>query len=207
MSNPEAPPEPVLLTEIARRVDQAASMQASLRGAYSAVGVTLAVVVLILSAVGLAFAFTGGDTHVSILGVSARRTTWLGWLAVGTFSLTLVDLLTDPRGAARRRAEAVKAYAALKNDIRSARTEGQPCSDAVDRASEHYAQVSAAAPPVPNVLFNQLKARHLRKVEISRLLSRHPGMTVRAARRALKDSVRDRHAVRRSDNGRDRRAP
>lgn len=207
MSSPEDQTEPTPLTELARRVDQAASMQASLRGAYSAVGVTLAVVVLVLSAVGLAFAFAGGDAHVTILGVSARRATWLGWLAVGTFSFTLVNLLTDPRGAARRRAEAVKAYAALKDDIRSARTDSEPSPDAIERASERYAQVSAAAPPVPNVLFNHLKARHLRKVAISRLLSRHPGTSVRAARKALKDSLREGQAARRPDNGPPSRAP
>lgn len=190
MNNPDDQPEPTPLNELARRVDQAASMQASLRGAYSAVGVTLAVVVLVLSAVGLAFAFAGGDAPVTILGVSARRATWLGWLAVATFSLTLVNLLTDPRSAARRRAEAVEEYAALKGDIRSARTDSEPSSDAVERALERYAQVSAAAPPVPNVLFNHLKVRHLRKVAISRLLSRHPGTSVRAARKALKDSLR-----------------
>lgn len=207
MSSPKHQPEPRPLTELARHVDQAASMQASLRGAYSAVGVTLAVVVLVLSAVALAFAFAGGDAPVTILGVSARRATWLGWLAIGIFSLTLVDLLTDPRGAARRRAEAVKAYASLKDDIRSARTDSEPPPDAVERASERYAQVSAAAPPVPNVLFNHLKARHLRKVAISRLLTQRPGTSVRAARKALKASLRDRQSARRPDNGPPGRAP
>lgn len=207
MSNPDNQPKPTPLAELARRVDQAASMQASLRGAFSAVGVTLAIGVLILSAVGLAFAFAGGDAPITILGLSARRATWLGWLAVGTFSLTLVNLLTDPRGAAQRRADAVKAYAALKDHIHSVRTNSEPSPDAVEHVSERYAQVSAAAPPVPNVLFNHLKARHLRKVEIGRLLSRHPGTSVRAARKELKDTLREKQAARRPDNGPPSRSP
>jgi hypothetical protein len=201
MSSPEDRPERTLLAALARRVDQAASMQASLRGAYSAVAVTLAVVVLVLSAVVLAFAFAGDEAPVTILGVTARRATWLGWLAVGIFSLTLVDLLTDPRGASRRRAESVKAYAALKDDIRSAIAETDPGRDAVARLSERYAQISALAPPVPNVLFNHLKARHLRKVAISRILSDRPGTTVRAARKAVRDGLRDPQPAHRPDSG------
>ncbi|MEJ7630729.1 MAG: hypothetical protein WKF54_14165 [Nocardioidaceae bacterium] len=139
--------------------------------------------------------------------MTAQRATWLGWLAVGTFVLTLIDLLTDPRGAARRRAEAVKAHAALKDDLRAAVADPRPDPDRDRRLSERYFEVSALIPPVPNALFNRLKANHLRKVEISRILSERPGASVRAAKRALNDRLREQATARRPDTGSPGRAP
>ncbi len=49
-----------------------------------------------------------------------------------------------------------------------------------------------AIPPVPEARFNDLKARHLRKVEISKLLSKHPGMTARQAKKELKKELQRR---------------
>lgn len=167
-----------------RLVDQSASMQAALRDWDRAVGTGLVCLVLIGSVVALAFAFAGGDEPVTLLGVRARRATWLGWLAVGTFAVTLLELVLDPRGAARRRADAVKALAALKGEYRSV-TEPVGATEAA-RLTERYGEVMAAVPEVPNVMFNKLKAAHLRKVEVSRILSERPGLSSGQARRALR---------------------
>lgn len=169
----------------ARLLDQAISMQAALRDWYRAAGTALVVFVLLLSVTGLAFAFAGGDDNVTLLGTTARRATWLGWLAVVTFSLTLVELVLDPRGASRWRAEAVRAMAALKNEYRAA-ANNDADEDARQRLSERFREVTGSAPEIPNVLFNPLKGAHLRKVEISRILSDNPGMAARRARRLLK---------------------
>src|SRR5258708_30306904 len=87
-----------------RLVDQAASMQAVLRDWDRSLGTALVCVVLIASLVGVAFAFAGGGQTVSLLCHHSQRTTWLGWLAVFTFDLTLVQLVLHPRGAGRHRA-------------------------------------------------------------------------------------------------------
>ena len=60
---------------------------------------------------------------------------------------------------------------------------------------------------MPNALFNRLKANHLRKVEISRILSERPGASVRAAKRALNDRLREQATARRPDTGSPGRAP
>lgn len=171
-----------------RLLDQTISMQAALRDWYSAIGTAMVAVVLVMSVVGIAFAFAGGDTHVTVLGVTALRTTWLGWLAVATFSLTLIELVLDPRGAGRRRSEAVRELAALKADYRAAEASG-PGDEESQRLSERYRDVTGRMPEIPNVLFNTLKAAHLRKVEVSRMLSARPGLSVRRARKELKKRV------------------
>jgi hypothetical protein len=103
----ESPDEGVARSEISRQrrlVDQAASMQSALRDWDRGLGTALVCTVLIASLIGVAFAFAAGGQTVSILGIHAQRTTWLGWLAVFTFAITLIQLVLDPRGAGRRRA-------------------------------------------------------------------------------------------------------
>jgi len=167
-----------------RLVDQAMTMQSALRDWDRALGTSLVCVVLVAALVGVAFAFAGGDQPVAVLGLRARRATWLGWLAVVTFALTLVELVLDPRGAARRRAQAVRALATLKSEYRTAVPHGQ-ARDAAERLSQRYEAVMGSIPEIPDLLFNRLKAAHLRKVEISKILSKRPGLKSRKARRAL----------------------
>ena len=156
-----------------------ASMQAALRDRYHRAGLGLLLAVLALSALGLAFAFAPGDAVVTVLGAKARRSTWLGWLALATFVLTFADLVLDPRGRARERGAAVRSLAALKGEYRAA-----DLSDpkAAARLSERYAAAMAAVPPVPERRFLPLKAAHHRKVELSKIVSANPGIRPATAR-------------------------
>jgi hypothetical protein len=182
----EAPARNALaeLSRQRRLVDQSLTMQARLRDRDQLIGTSLVCTVLIASLVGVAFAFAGSDPSLTLIGVTAARATWLGWLAVATGSLTLVELVVDRRGAGQRRADAVRALAALKAEYRVPPAAGEEVREAA-RMSERYAQVMETVPPVPERLFNRLKATHLRKVEVSKLLSRYPGMSHRQARRMV----------------------
>lgn len=171
-----------------RLVDQSASMQATLRDWDRALGTALVCLVLIASVIALAFAFAGGGKPVTLLGIRATRATWLGWLAIGTFALALVELVLDLRGAARRRADAVKVLADLKSGYRA--LPGAATDTDRARLSAQYGEVMSSVPEIPNVLFNRLKAAHLRKVEISKIISASPGVTFRAARRQLRRRTR-----------------
>lgn len=167
-----------------RLIDQTVSMQSSLRDLNRAFGTSLACIVLIASLIGVALAFADGGP-VKVFGLSASRATWLGWLAVATFAITLVELVLDPRGAARRRAQAVHALAALKGEYRAAVPDGQAEAEA-RRLSERYEAVMGSIPEVPELLFNRLKSAHLRKIEISKILSGQPGASTRKARSILR---------------------
>lgn len=167
-----------------RLVDQGLTMQAWLRDRDRLVGTLFVCTVLIASLVGVAFAFAGSGASLTLLDVTAARTTWLGWLAVGTAALTLIELVMDRRGAAQRRGDAVRVLAALKAEYRVSPTAGEEAAETA-RMSERYAQAMETVPPVPEASFNRLKAAHLRKVEISKLLSKYPGMSHRQARRMI----------------------
>src|SRR5215471_19332586 len=171
-----------------RLVNQTASMQSTLRDWDRGFGTALVCVVLVTALIGVAFAFAGNGQTVSILGIQAARATWLGWLAVFTFTVTLLELVLDPRGASRRRAQAVQVLAALKGEYRTANP-AEETDEAAKRLSQQYETVMGSVPEIPNVMFNRLKAAHLRKVEISRILSDRPGLSPGRARRILRERL------------------
>jgi hypothetical protein len=168
-----------------RLVDQMLSMQARLRDWYRGGATFMTCTILGASTVGIAFAFAGNDGSVDVIGVQADRTTWLGWLAVATFVVTLIDLVLDLRGAARQRQDAVDQLGDLKAGYYAPI---DPTEEplALQRLSERYRATMGAIPGIPERHFNRLKAKHLRKVEISRLLSKQPGISARQAAATLR---------------------
>lgn len=61
---------------------------------------------------------------------------------------------------------------------------------ALRRLSVRYRELTSRMPDIPNVLFNPLKAAHLRKVETIRIRSERPGLSACKARRALRNRPR-----------------
>lgn len=169
-------------------VDQMATMQAALRDRFTAQSRTLRVSQLVLSVIATAFAFAGDAAAVTVLGVTANRTTWLGWLAVTILSLSVVDLVFDRSGHAGRHDSAVRQLAVLKSGYR-VEPEPDELESHLREMTERYETTMDGIPPVPERLFLPLKARHLEKVEVSRYLSDHPGMSARKARRRVRESA------------------
>lgn len=180
------------LKEIERQrrvVDQMSTMHSLMRDRARLQGVLLICVVLVASVAATAFAFAGGSEIVSILGIKAQRSTWLGWLAVIIFSITLIDLVLDRRGAAGRHGDAVRRLSSLKADYRTTPLPAVAVEER-NRLTERYLSVMDALPPLPERQFNRLKAKHLEKVEISRYLSNHPSITARRARSAVRKAAK-----------------
>lgn len=160
-----------------RLVDQMTSMHSMLRDRYRRQATAMTSTILILSVVAVAFAFAPSEPTLVLMGLAAQRSTWLGWFAVVVFCLTLVDLVVDWRGRAGQHDDAVRQLGSLKKEYRTGPLPGQTQAT-VARLSEAYESVMSGLPPIPERRFNALKARHLRKVEVSRYLSAHPGCSV-----------------------------
>ncbi|HEX5198739.1 hypothetical protein ACFQS1_01125 [Paractinoplanes rhizophilus] len=94
------------------------------------------------------------------------------------------DPTAGRRGKARRHQDAVRQLAALKAEYRRPLAPGAEAAGRT-RLTERYSVMDTVA-ELPERKFLARKAAHLRKSELSRLLSAHPGMTVRQARRARK---------------------
>lgn len=171
-----------------RLVDQMSTMHSVLRDRYRSQATAFTLSQLLASVLATAFAFAAGGDVVTLLGITAGRATWLGWLAIVIFAVTLADLVLDRRGEARRHEDAVRQLAGLKSEYRA-----DPATDRLEefgrKLTERYMAVMDGLPAVPERHFNQLKARYLLKVEISRYLSDHPGCSLRRARRSVRSQA------------------
>ena len=185
--------EAALAKEVERQrgtVDLMTTMHSLMRDRTRVQGTLLVCVILLASVVATAFAFAGGSSTVTILGLRGERSTWLGWFAVFTFSLTLVDLVLDRRGAAGRHADAVRKLAALMTEYRTLPRSTAVGFEECKRLTDHYRATMEALPLLPERQFNRLKSSHLLKHEISQYLSDHPGLSDREARRAVRRRAR-----------------
>lgn len=159
-----------------RRIDMMITAHSVLRDRRRLWARLLTLGILALSILGLALAFTG-DREVTVLGVSARLQVWVGSISAAIFFLALVDLQVDWKGSARSHAEAFDRLAELKAKFMGAEVDDAGAESEVDLRQE-YERSMAVIVPLSDRKFVRLKARHLRKVEVSRLLDTHPGTPV-----------------------------
>ena len=184
-------PEELALAEMKnqkRLVDQMTTGHSLLRDRYRSRATIMTCSLLSASVLATAFAFASGDADITIGEFSASRSTLLGWFAVVTFAATLIDLVLDWRGRQQKHEDAVRQLAVLKAEYQTTPEAGEELATR-DRLSQRYQAVMDSVPNVPDRQFVHLKAAHLQKVEISRLLSEFPGMTVRQARRELRRRI------------------
>jgi hypothetical protein len=155
------------------RIDLMLTAHSVLRDRYWRRARALTLAILALSIVGIALAFVA-DRPLTVLGVSARLQVWLGSLAAAIFFLALVDLQVDWRGGARSHSEATARLSDLKAKFAAARIGDPEVASEVD-LSQEYERTMAAVVPIPERAFVKLKAKHRRKVAVSKLLDERPG--------------------------------
>lgn len=179
-----------LLSDL-RRIDQMLSMEAALRDRKMRLEVALTVVVLVSSAAAAALAFAASDKPLGLLGIEASSAFIVALLGLAAFVASLLDLVLRQGSKARAFATSVGQLTTLKLEYRELleSTDSVPYAQ-IEAARRRYAAVMATVEAIPESQFNRLKAQHLRKVEISKLLSAHPGEDVRTARRRLRDRNR-----------------
>lgn len=174
-----------------RLVDQGLTMHAALRDRAARWSTSSTALLLLGSACSTAFAFAGTETALTIAGVSATRSTWLGFFSVALFCGTLLELVIDNRGVARRHEAATSLLTDLKFEYQQARPDqAGDWAKTEQRLNERYANVMQSVPKIPEKAFNKLKATHKRKVAISKILDEYPGLSSRAAARVLKRRLR-----------------
>jgi hypothetical protein len=159
-----------------RRIDMMITGHSVLRDRRRAWARLLTLSILGLSIVGLALAFVA-DREVTVSGLSARFQVWVGSISAAIFFLALIDLQVDWKGTARSHAEAADRLAELKAKFAGAQVDDTSAESEVDLQQE-YERTMAAIVPLPDRKFTRLKAKHLRKVEVSRILDTHPGTPV-----------------------------
>lgn len=171
----------VLLRNL-RVADQQATAYAVLRDRYFLRARLLDLTVLLLSTWLVAMTFVEPVIGDSLSPSFTSREIWIGLLSVGTFALSLIQLLVDWKGRAQKYGQSLATVSAFVRTYRvfangNAATQGQ-----LQTASDAYATVCEAIAPVPDSEFLRLKRRHKIKIAISQELDRHPGRGLIAAK-------------------------
>jgi hypothetical protein len=138
-------------------------------------GLTLLIMGFSIAATGVAF--ISGEPDASIGPFTARVQVWVGLLTCVIFFLSLLEMLVEWRRRAWTHDEAAQRLADLKATFRRARRDGQVVHSDVDLL-DAYDQVMEALGAlrvrIPEAQFNRLKAKHLRKIEVSKRTSARP---------------------------------
>lgn len=140
-----------------------------------ATGLTLLIMALSIVATGVAF--ISGESDATVGPFTARVQVWVGILTCVIFFLSIVDLLVEWRRRAWAHEEAAGRLADLKAQFRHARHEGDVVQSDIDLLTEYDHTMDALGAlrvPIPETKFNRLKARHLRKIEISKRTTARP---------------------------------
>jgi hypothetical protein len=153
-----------------RVVDQMTTAHAVLRDRYRAWSLALTLTILALSIAATALGFAG-EPEVSII-LTARLPVFVGALTCVIFFLTLVDLQFDWRSRARSHSDAAAELARLKTLLRDA-TSRLNAGEDVDLADQYQSSMDGLV-EIPDRKFLRMKARHWRKVEISKRISAQP---------------------------------
>jgi hypothetical protein len=158
-----------------KRIDMMLTAHSVLRDRYQqrSNGLTLGVVAF--SAVSLVLTLADLEDRVVVFGIDLAFRTVVAALAASTFFIGMTDLVVDWRKRAWAHDDAAKRLAEVKALFAQARVrDGRRELEGVDLEAA-YDRTMAAISPIPDRAFNELKARHLRKVEISRRLDSRPG--------------------------------
>lgn len=173
-------------------VDMMLSSHASLRQRNRRRWLALTLTVMGLSIFTATLALAD-DTRVEVLFVDLGTKGWLAVLAGMVFFLSIVELLVDWRGQAWAHGDATHRLAELKGQFRRAQVGAELVETEGVDLDEAYDATMAAVVEIPNSSFNRLKAKHRRKVAVSKLLDETPGAPIPLLRwRVFRAGVTDR---------------
>lgn len=157
-----------------RVLDMMLSGHSSLCERYRRRSITLILTIMALSILAATLALKDEDS-VRILFVNLESTEWLAIFSGLIFFLSISELVLDWRGRAWAHEDASRRLGKLKGEFRRAEVGAEVVkSDGVDLDLE-YDHTTSAIIEIPNSSFNRLKAKHRRKVEISKRLDTSPG--------------------------------
>ena len=163
-----------------RVVDTLLSGHSTLRDRYRRRERGLTLLVIAFSIVATALAFLTGSSEI-VAGswhISVAQT--VGVLTALIFFLALAELVFSWQRLAWSHEDAVRRLSDLKARLRSAKVTGPSALSGGDASDlrHAYEQTMATIIEIPENQFLALKAKHHRKVAVSKLIDSHPGAPV-----------------------------
>lgn len=163
------------LRRLSRTIDMMLTMHAVLRDKFKNRATLVDVVLMIASSLML-FISIANPSIISYFGLSIDDISVLAKIcSVAIFLLSLVILRVDWKEKATKHERACEALARLKSETRAVLLKE---NSAIENGSKHQQLCSLTMNnlwPIPENQFHKLKALHIRKIELSKLISSHPG--------------------------------
>ena len=162
-----------------RVLDQTLSIHAMLKDRYARLALILEIVLLACSVVFCATTFARDDVFMQI-GLSSKNVRFvLSVTSIAAFFASLFALRVDWKGKSMCHKDAVQKLSNVLALFRKLRREdGTWTQDRADELNLAYWEAMNNVVEIPPNQFVRLKARHLRKVEISKMSSTIPGCPV-----------------------------
>jgi len=162
-----------------RVLDQTLSMHTILRDRYAQRALAVDLLLLACSVVFCASAFAS-DTVLSRFGRPPEEIRYLlRFFSVLAFMLSILSLRVDWKGkSAAHRDAATKMSRAIASFRKYRGADGTWPPESSAELDAIYWEAMHNSAPVPDALFVKLKARHLRKIELSRMLDSNPGCPI-----------------------------
>jgi len=163
------------LKRLSRTIDMMLTMHSVLRDRYKRKALIVDIILLIASSL-LLFVSIIDPNLLSRLGLPPQDLSiFLKVCSIVIFLSSLIILRVDWKEQAAKHGRACEALARLKSETRAVLL----CdTSAIENCSKHQQLCSLTMNnlwPVPESQFHKLKALHLKKIEISKLISSHPG--------------------------------
>ena len=161
-----------------RVVDTSLSAHSHLRDRYRRRHRAVTLLVMTLSIVATGFAFLSTDATVALGFLSLDLATLLGLLTMLIFFLALFDLIVDWRGRAGAHEEAGQRLSDLKAKLRAVTLSDNIIDQGDIDLRAEYEHTMATIIAIPEGQFLAMKAKHHRKVVVSKLIDTHPAAPV-----------------------------
>lgn len=160
---------------IGRRADQACSVHAYLRDRYERRARLLDYGLMATAAYLLGLSFVEPVIGLR-LSLGADPKILIASLSLITFFLSIVQFKNDWKIKAQEHADSFQEHATIKSDCRAI-TSGARAATApeLQRIRDRYDLIAEIGTHIPENQFVKGKARHLRKVYVSKYLDSHPG--------------------------------
>jgi hypothetical protein len=176
----------------ARLVDQMASMHSILRDRAERRGHVLGFLLLSSSFVLLVASTISDDLLVGLGLRPEDARTWGSALSVLLFVFSLLELRLGYGLRAAGHREAADRLSRLKQRYRT-ELNGAPSPSRLAKLNYEYEVACSVLPPIPEGQFHSLKAAHLRKIQLSKMIDLYPTVPIPLLKlRLLREGLRGR---------------
>lgn len=153
------------------------AMHYSLSNTYRVYALITETLLLTASVIFLATTFANNELYTTLNFDPSSSRVYLGIASTLAFLCSLILLLLNWPGKASRHKDSADRFFVALSKYRDLRNEdGSWPNDKLETLYNTYLYLSKNTVDIPDKKFNKLKSQYLTKVEVSKLISKHPGL-------------------------------